>query len=81
MHTSVYRDSSSGVNSSFGEILLLMAIHFHSNQLNAISELVCTTLGMKIAIRVNSMTRIKQIFTQDIFTEQVQTYKIIHFNV
>ncbi|CAL8102119.1 unnamed protein product [Orchesella dallaii] len=66
-------ENASGVNSSFGEILLLMAIHFHSNQLSAISELVCTTLGMKIAIRVNSMTRIKQIFIQDIFTEQVVT--------
>ena len=57
--------------SSYGEILLLMAIHFHSNQLNAISDLVCTTLGMKIPIRMNTMNRIKQIFTQDIFTEQV----------
>jgi len=66
-----FRENANGVNSSFGEILLLMAIHFHSNQLSAISELVCTTLGMKIAIRVNSMTRIKQIFIQDIFTEQV----------
>jgi len=53
--------------------LLLIAIHFHSNQLSAVSELVGTTLGMKVSIRVNTMTRIKQIFTQEIFTEQVQT--------
>lgn len=65
------------VSASFGEILLLMAIHFHSNQLSAISDLVCTTLGMKIAIRVNTMARIKQIFIQDIFTEQVSsTYSL-----
>lgn len=63
--------SSEGTNVSFGEILLLMAIHFHSNQLSAVADLVCTTLGMKIAIRHNAMTRIRQIFMQDIFTEQV----------
>jgi integrator complex subunit 2 len=62
---------SFSTNASYGEILLLMAIHFHSNQLSAISDLVCATLGMKIAIRVNTMTRIKQIFVQEIFTEQV----------
>lgn len=54
-------------------MLLLMAIHFHSNQLSAICDLVCATLGMKIAIRHNNMTRMKQVFTQEIFTEQVVT--------
>lgn len=52
-------------------MLLLMAIHFHSNQLSAICDLVCSTLGMKVPIRPNNMTRMKQIFTQEIFTEQV----------
>jgi hypothetical protein len=41
--------SASGVTASFGEMLLLMAIHFHSNQLSAICELVCSTLGMKVS--------------------------------
>lgn len=68
-----YFESASGVSASFGEMLLLMAIHFHSNQLSAICDLVCSTLGMKIAIRHNNMTRMKQVFTQDIFTEQVVT--------
>lgn len=48
-----------------------MAIHFHSNQLSAIFELVSSTLGMKVPIRHNNLTRMKQIFTQEIFTEQV----------
>nr|CAD7423644.1 unnamed protein product [Timema monikensis] len=65
-----YFESASGVAASFGEMLLLMAIHFHSNQLSAICELVCSTLGMKVPIRSNNMTRMKQIFTQEIFTEQ-----------
>lgn len=68
-----YFESASGVSASFGEMLLLMAIHFHSNQLSAICELVCATLGMKIPIRPNNLTRMKQIFTQEIFTEQVVT--------
>ncbi|XP_077292216.1 integrator complex subunit 2 [Arctopsyche grandis] len=68
-----YFESASGVTASFGEMLLLMAIHFHSNQLSAICDLVCSTLGMKVPIRPNNMTRIKTIFTQDIFTEQVVT--------
>lgn len=68
-----YFESISGVSASFGEMLLLMAIHFHSNQLSAICELVCTTLGMKIPIRPNNLTRMKQIFMQEIFTEQVVT--------
>lgn len=37
------------MTASFGEMLLLMAIHFHSNQLSAICELVCSTLGMKVS--------------------------------
>ena len=61
------------LSASFGEMLLLMAIHFHSNQLNAISELVCQTLGMKIVIRSNNIAKIKTIFTQEIFTDQVVT--------
>ncbi|XP_050302149.1 integrator complex subunit 2-like isoform X4 [Anthonomus grandis grandis] len=68
-----YFESASGVSASFGEMLLLMAIHFHSQQLSAICELTCATLGMKIAIRHNNMNRMKQVFTQEIFTEQVVT--------
>ncbi len=33
---------------SFGEMLLLVAIHFHSNQTHAIADLVSSTLGMKV---------------------------------
>ncbi|XP_034948170.1 integrator complex subunit 2 isoform X2 [Chelonus insularis] len=68
-----YFENAIGVSASFGEMLLLMAIHFHSNQLSAICDLVCATLGMKIPIRPNNLTRMKQIFMQEIFTEQVVT--------
>ncbi|KAJ7422147.1 integrator complex subunit 2 [Willisornis vidua] len=51
-----YFESISGVSASFGEMLLLVAMYFHSNQLSAIIDLVCSTLGMKVvtahAVRV-----------------------------
>ncbi|EPY74400.1 hypothetical protein CB1_002058001 [Camelus ferus] len=51
-----YFESTSGVSASFGEMLLLVAMYFHSNQLSAIIDLVCSTLGMKVvtahAVRV-----------------------------
>ncbi|XP_065348330.1 integrator complex subunit 2 [Cloeon dipterum] len=68
-----YFESASGVKASFGEMLLLMAIHFHSNQLSAVCDLVCSTLGMKINIRPNNLNKIRGIFVNDIFTEQVVT--------
>jgi len=39
----------SGVRASFGGMLLLIAIHFHSNQMTAINDLVSSTLGMKVS--------------------------------
>ncbi|XP_004929281.1 integrator complex subunit 2 [Bombyx mori] len=68
-----YFESTSGVTASFGEMLLLIAIHFHSGQLSAVGELVCATLGMRVPVRPNGLARIKQAFTQEIFTEQVVT--------
>ena len=43
----IFRES--GVSSSFSEMLLLIAIHFHANQVQAILDLVCSTLGMKVS--------------------------------
>nr|XP_033778684.1 integrator complex subunit 2 isoform X2 [Geotrypetes seraphini]XP_033778686.1 integrator complex subunit 2 isoform X2 [Geotrypetes seraphini]XP_033778687.1 integrator complex subunit 2 isoform X2 [Geotrypetes seraphini] len=68
-----YFESTAGVSASFGEMLLLVAMYFHSNQLSAIIDLVCSTLGMKIVIKPGSLSRMKTIFTQEIFTEQVVT--------
>ncbi|XP_017138123.1 integrator complex subunit 2 [Drosophila miranda] len=71
----------SGTSTSLGEMLLLLAIHFHSNQITAISEMVCSTLGMRIPIRPNSTSRIKQLFTQELFTEQVVALKAVRVPV
>lgn len=58
------------VKSSFEEMLLLIAIHFHSGQFAAISDLVCSFLGMKLQIRSSNLNRLRVIFTQDIFPEE-----------
>ena len=63
-------ESSTGLHISFGESLLLTAIHFHSNNLEAITDLVSSTLGMRV--RPGPLTRIKTIFTQDLFPEKVK---------
>ncbi|PIK61167.1 putative integrator complex subunit 2 isoform X2, partial [Apostichopus japonicus] len=61
----------SGISASFSEMLLLMAIHFHSNQVQVVLDLISTTIGMKIAISTNSLAKIRLLFTQEVFTEQV----------
>ncbi|XP_062598976.1 integrator complex subunit 2-like [Saccostrea cucullata] len=58
---------------SFGEMLFLIAIHFHSNNMTAISDLVYLTLGLKNLVKANALARIRQIFIYEIFTEQVIT--------
>lgn len=62
-----------GVRSSFGEMLLLIAIHFHGGQIASISELVSSTLGLKITLRTSSLARLKTLFTQEVFTDQMIT--------
>lgn len=49
--------SAAGVSASFGEMLLLVAMYFHSNQLSSIIELVCSTLGMKVRQWAGDSTR------------------------
>ena len=66
-------EDAAGDSCSYGEMLFLIAIHFHSNNTAAIAELVCSTLGMKTPIKGNALSRLRQIFTQDIFKEQVIT--------
>ncbi|CAH1791964.1 unnamed protein product [Owenia fusiformis] len=68
-----YFENTKGSSGSYGEMLLLIAIHFHSNQTSAIVELVSQTLGMKSAVKTNTLSRMKTIFTQEIFNEQVVT--------
>ncbi|KXJ29444.1 Integrator complex subunit 2 [Exaiptasia diaphana] len=64
-------ESASGVHASFGEILLLIAIHFHSNQLYSIVDLVSSLLSIKI--KSGPLNRLKHLFTQELFPEKVIT--------
>jgi len=64
-----YFESVSGCAGSFGEMLLLIAINFHAGQLSAIVDLVQQTISIKVTVRTNTITRMKQIFINDIFPE------------
>ena len=55
---------------------LLYYVYFYFS-----GDLVCQTLGMKIVIRHNSLSRIKQVFTHEIFTEQVVAYHAVRVPV
>lgn len=55
---------------SISELLLLIAIHFQSNQTNQIADLVCTTLGMKLSIKA-SVSNCKSIFLGEVFNDQM----------
>ncbi|CAG5122619.1 unnamed protein product [Candidula unifasciata] len=54
-----------------GEMLFLLALNFHNNQMVAITDLICNTLGMKITVKTSALVKIRQIFTMELFTEQV----------
>ncbi|KAF0293935.1 Integrator complex subunit 2 [Amphibalanus amphitrite] len=76
-----YFERSSGESASFGETLLLLAIHFHAGNLTAITDLVNNTLGMKMNHRLVNLSRIKHIFTHDVFTDQVVTAHAVKVKV
>ena len=65
-----YFEATRGVD-SYLEMVLPCAIPFHAGQLSAVADLVCQMLGMKIAIRTNNMSRVKKIFTNEIFSDSV----------
>ncbi|EDO44556.1 predicted protein, partial [Nematostella vectensis] len=62
-------EAASGMHASFGEVLLLISIHFHGNQLESVAELVSSILGMRV--RPGSLSRMKALFTQELFPEKV----------
>uniref|UniRef100_A0A2C9M9J7 Uncharacterized protein n=1 Tax=Biomphalaria glabrata TaxID=6526 RepID=A0A2C9M9J7_BIOGL len=71
MHSDAQFDKISGNTDSPGEMLFLLALNFHNNQMTAITDLVCNTLGMKITVKTSALVKIRHIFTMELFTEQV----------
>lgn len=70
VHEEKYFGPECSVKSSFGEMLLLMAIHFHSGQVTPISDLISSAFGFKLQVRTTTLTKIKHMFTHDIFPEE-----------
>ncbi|CAL1529921.1 unnamed protein product [Lymnaea stagnalis] len=71
MHSESQFDKYSSKTDSPGEMLFLLALNFHNNQMQAITDLVCNTLGMKITVKTSALVKIRQIFTMELFTEKV----------
>lgn len=68
LQSEIYHGQQVSTTESYGEMLLLIATFFHSNQLAQIGELVSSTLGIKHSIiRTNDLILIKHIFIQNIF--------------
>ncbi|XP_065193206.1 integrator complex subunit 2-like isoform X2 [Sycon ciliatum] len=64
-------DRALGSHVPYGELLLLVAIHYHGGQLERIVELVRRVLGINITISSSRLISVKMLFTQDVFTEKV----------
>ncbi len=53
------------------EMLLLVAIHFHTNQLSSVVELVREALGLSISVHSDSLNQMASLFAEELFTEEV----------
>ena len=56
---------------SFAEQLLLTAIHLHGERHSAAVQLACSTLGMRIKVSSSSLSKLRHIFTEEVFPTQV----------
>ncbi len=52
-------------------MLLLVAIHFHTNQLSSVVELVREALGLSISVHSDSLNQMASLFAEELFTEEV----------
>ncbi|CAD5115786.1 DgyrCDS4728 [Dimorphilus gyrociliatus] len=69
-HQSQFHAVGSG-ETSYGEILLLTAIHFHSNQMSEVAELANDIIGIKNIVKTSTLLRLRMLFTNELFPEQV----------
>uniref|UniRef100_A0A914W1R1 Integrator complex subunit 2 n=1 Tax=Plectus sambesii TaxID=2011161 RepID=A0A914W1R1_9BILA len=60
---------------SYSELLLLVAIQFHSNQITQMGHLVSSVLGFKVSLPAKMLTRIRNLFTYDLINEQQITQR------
>ncbi|KAL6077611.1 Integrator complex subunit 2 [Balamuthia mandrillaris] len=60
------------------EMLLLVAIHFHTDQLASIVELIKGTLGLSaISVHSSSLNDMKELFTEELLTEEIVAKKAV----
>eukprot|EP00053_Salpingoeca_punica_P013014 m.117110 g.117110 ORF g.117110 m.117110 type:complete len:683 (-) comp16088_c0_seq1:419-2467(-) len=63
------------------ETLLLVAVHFHMGNLQAIADIVRSTLGLRMQVRTESLKRMQELFVGLVLTEDVLATKAIAVRV
>eukprot|EP00040_Diaphanoeca_grandis_P032094 m.193507 g.193507 ORF g.193507 m.193507 type:complete len:1160 (+) comp32504_c0_seq2:194-3673(+) len=66
---------------SFGETLLLLAVHFSRDNIKDVADLVRSTLGLEFDVPVDCLKRICEMFVAKVFPEQVLVEKVLTLKV
>lgn len=56
---------------SLSQLLLLVAILFHTNNLGALHEILCDVVGLPISLQPTAAQQIGELFRKDVFSEEV----------
>ncbi|VDL95714.1 unnamed protein product [Schistocephalus solidus] len=70
IHAALRPSSSGAAPNSYSQLLLLLALLFHTNQQSAIRELVADVLGVDAPCLARNISASRKLFTQKVFTEQ-----------
>ena len=52
------------LRSSYSEMPVLLAVYFHTNQINQVEEIVEKTMGMNVNVQKLGLYRMQKLFTQ-----------------
>ncbi|VDN11462.1 unnamed protein product [Dibothriocephalus latus] len=80
-HAALRPSSSGAAPHSYSQLLLLLALLFHTNQQSAIRELVAEVLGVDAPCLARNISASRKLFTQKVFTEQLIAAQAAHVPV
>uniref|UniRef100_A0A0X3P3D8 Integrator complex subunit 2 n=1 Tax=Schistocephalus solidus TaxID=70667 RepID=A0A0X3P3D8_SCHSO len=81
IHAALRPSSSGAAPNSYSQLLLLLALLFHTNQQSAIRELVADVLGVDAPCLARNISASRKLFTQKVFTEQLIAAQAAHVPV
>ncbi|KAL7061440.1 hypothetical protein AAHC03_01409 [Spirometra sp. Aus1] len=80
-HAALRPSSSGAAPHSYSQLLLLLALLFHTNQQSAIRELIAEVLGVDAPCLARNISASRKLFTQKVFTEQLIAAQAAHVPV